>query len=125
MGAQMARLLNFNVNTNFPAVAKTGNYTLSVSQPASSIAPGSEYITTTTMTVPKGDILCYTIEVRGKKYPVQQWRDLAANYTEGIFVERLSPTTLQIVMLVQNNQATTLNHGAWSANIYVNAFNVP
>lgn len=125
----MAKLYNFTVNTEFPAIAKTGSYSENISQGSTTTAAHNSSTVTKTIDVASGDIVCAVIEVGGVKYPTSHYiREIGAGGSgiyEEIFVSKSTPTQVEIVMGIWNQTGSSYSHGAWSANVYVNTFNVP
>lgn len=125
----MAKLQNFNVNTEFPAIAKTGIYQTIISQGSVTVAAHDKSIVTQNITVGNTDSICITIEINSVKYPVQNWYNRIGGYSSGvleqIYVSKINPTEVQIVMGVWNESNSSVSHNGWSADIYINTFNVP
>lgn len=123
----MAKLLNFTVNTEFPAIAKTGTYTTSISQGSTTTAAHDWSITTKNITVASGDIICGMVEVNGIKFPTQNYaRQIGSSGVfERVNISKINPTTVQVVMGIWNQTNSSVSHGSWSANVSINTFNVP
>lgn len=121
----MPKLTNFTINTNYPATAKTGSGTATITMPATSFSGGQDRTFTADFSVPSGAILMPIIQ-QGSTYYVGNgyaWRN--DNWNEEVWLERLSDTQLRLVFYVVNTSASTLTHPGNTITAHISTFIVP
>jgi hypothetical protein len=127
MGDKMVKISSFSVNSDFPAIAKSGNVAdLSVDFLPVTVQPYSGEVYTRNITIPKGDIISPILFVDEAVIP-SGW------YTWGNYVGveyyvmaiQTSATNVQVRVYIANNSNSAKTSTAFSVTVKVKAFRVP
>lgn len=130
----MVKPSNFTLNSNYPAQAKVGSASATVTLPAQNIAAGVEKIVTTNITVsssqlinPAISITYYNAGLTGEIFLGYGWAYQSYDFRDEVFIQRTSPTNVRVDIYTQNidSQGRTLPHQQLQAKVYLNAFTMP
>lgn len=124
----MPKLSNFTMNSDYPAIAKTGYNSVSVTMPSVTLAPGNSYTVTAEGTISSGDILSPIIQigVGGGCFYGIGFRRANDTWLEEFWVERISPTKVRVNYYVLNQDwANYQTFGGGTIIFHLNAFRVP
>lgn len=120
----MPNLANFTINSNFPAIKKSGVVSAEFNIPAV-IVNNSEQKIRNSITVLDGDIIFPIIEINGVKYPTGAYSDEQDNGNSIYYIitERISPTQVDVVCGFSSSIQKTFP--AFNLKIHLNSFQIP
>lgn len=124
----MPKLSNFTMNSDYPAIAKTGYSSVSVTMPSITLAPQASNRVTAEADVSSGDILSPIIQigVGGGCFYGTGFRRISGYFVEEFWVERISPTRVRAVFFLSNSDV--YNYRTYNGEtiiFHLNAFRVP
>lgn len=123
----MVDLKKFNLNTTFPAVAKTTSVSGTCTLNSQTIGAQSYVSSSITLTVGSGDICETTLYVDGEYIPYTRF--FASGVPDGIeymfAIERINATQVNFYVGARNSLGSPAICNAKTATVYISAFNVP
>lgn len=126
MGVEVSKLSRFTINTQFPATAKIGSNSCDITMPATWFEGGESKTYVADMDVPDGAILMPIIQQGYLNYFVGNgyaWQN--DNWSEEVWIERLSSTRVRLVFYVLNKSASSLQHQGNYFALHLSTFKVP
>lgn len=123
----MPKLSNFTINSDYPAIAKVGYNSLSVTMPSRYFAVGDYYTVTAEGDISSGDILSPIIQigVGGGCFYGNGFLRMSDTWYEEFWVERISPTKVKASYHVMNQGQSGQTFGGQTVIFHLNAFKIP
>lgn len=125
---------NFTINSNYPAQAKVGSASQTITFTAQSIPAWAERTATINIPVASSDIINPSIRIyynnaglTGEIFLGYGWAFQGYDFRDEIFIQRTSPTNVRVDIYTQNidSQGRTLWHDQIDAVISLNVFTMP